>query len=387
MLAAVAALCVPTSAWALFDDRVELWAAENVTHDSNVLRLSKDLPNAGEFADTIYTTHAGATFNAYEGQQHFTAEATYFRSNFRHFNDFDFNGYTAMANWAWVLGPTASGTIGYQDQRGLASFNNIQAAQPDLVTTRSAYATGKWNLTPRWRLNGAVNAGQTRHGDEARKINDIVVESGEAGISYVTPLDNSVGVVSRYEHGRLPHDVNLNGIPFESSYSQSGLGVMATYILSGHSRIDARADYIDRRYNTGSTQPSFKGPVGRVLYIWTPTVKFTVNASVSRDVGPAEDITTAFVLVTGGYVRPEWQITDKVSLKADAEYNVWQYKGGPLTGRDFTHHQRMLGASIAWRPTRKMMFQAGYNWEKRASTLLFGDYLDEVFFVEGRIGF
>src|SRR5689334_13798045 len=132
LLVALAVLCVPTSSWALFDDRVELWAAENVTHDSNVLRLSKDLPNAGELADTIYTTHAGATFNAYEGQQHFTAEATYFRSNFRHFNDFDFNGYTAMANWAWVLGPTASGTIGYQDQRGLASFNNIQAAEPDL---------------------------------------------------------------------------------------------------------------------------------------------------------------------------------------------------------------------------------------------------------------
>src|SRR6185503_8252369 len=66
---AVAIVCIPTSSWALFDDRVELWAAENVTHDSNVLRLSKDLPNAGELADTIYTTHAGATFNAYEGQQ------------------------------------------------------------------------------------------------------------------------------------------------------------------------------------------------------------------------------------------------------------------------------------------------------------------------------
>ena len=398
---AVAIVCIPTSSWALFDDRVELWAAENVTHDSNVLRLSKDLPNAGELADTIYTTHAGATFNAYEGQQHFTAEATYFRSNFRRFNDFDFNGYTAMANWAWVLGPNAAGTLGYQDQRGLASFNNIQAAEPDLVTTRSAYATGKWNLTPRWRLNGAFNAGQTEHGDEARKVNDIVVESGEAGISYVTPLDNSFGVVSRYEHGRMPHDiitvsvpnplsptgVSLNSIPFESSYNQSGLGVMATYILSGHSRIDARADYIDRRYNAGSTQPNFKGPVGRVLYIWTPTVKFTVNASLSRDVGPAEDITTAFVLVTGGYIRPEWRITDKVSLKADVEYNVWQYKGGPLTGAGFTHHQRMAGMSVAWRPTAKTLLQAGYNWEKRTSTLLFADYLDQVIFVEGRIGF
>ena len=381
-------LGAPATSWALFNDRVELWAAENLTHDSNVLRLSKDVnPPDSQRGDTISTTHVGGTFNAFEGQQHFTAEATYFRSNFRHFNDFDFNGYTGMANWAWVLGPAASGTLGYQDQRGLASFNNIQAAAPDLVTTRQAYATGKWDLTPRWRASGAFTAGQTEHGDVARKVNDIVVESGEAGLSYVTPLENSFGVVSRYEHGRLPHDVDLNGIPFESSYNQSGLGVMVTYIPAGHSRLDARADYVDRRYNAGSTQPNYKGPIARVLYTWTPTAKFTLNASASRDVGPAEDITTAFVLVTGGYIRPQWQVTDKVTLKANAEYNVWEYKSGPLTGGDFTHHQRLLGLSVAWRPAAKVLLQAGYNWEKRTSTLLFADYLDEVFFVEGRIGF
>jgi hypothetical protein len=162
---------------------------------------------------------------------------------------------------------------------------------------------------------------------------------------------------------------------------------MMTYILTGHSRVDARADYVDRRYNAGSTQPNYKGPIARVLYVWTPTVKFTLNASASRDVGPAEDITTAFVLVTGGYIRPEWQITDKVSLKANAEYNIWQYKSGPLTGADFTHHQRLFGVSVAWRPANKILLQAGYNYEKRASTLLFADYQDEVFFVEGRIGF
>jgi len=394
----------PATSWALFDDRVELWAAENVTHDTNVLRLSKDInplePNPSQLGDTIYTTHAGASFNAFEGQQHFTAEATYYRSDFRFFKDFNFNGYTLMGNWAWVLGPTASGTLGYQDQRGLASFDNIQAATPDLVTTRQAYATGKWNLTPRWRVNGALTAGQTEHGDEARKVNDIDVESGEAGLSYVTPLDNSFGVVSRYEHGRLPHDVilvtvpnplsptgvALNSIPFESSYNQSGLGVMMTYNLSAHSRLDARADYVNRRYNAGSTQPNYTGPIARALYTWTPTVKFAVNVSASRDVGPAEDITSAFVLVTGGYIRPQWQVTDKVTLKANAEYNVWQYKSD-LPGGDFTHHQRLFGVSVAWRPTQRTLLQAGYNYEKRRSTLLFGDYEDEVFFVEGRIGF
>src|SRR6476661_3359681 len=87
--AAIAVLGAPATSWALFNERVELWAAENLTHDSNVLRLSKDVnPPDSQRGDTISTTHVGGTFNAFEGQQHFTAEATYFRSNFRHFNDF-----------------------------------------------------------------------------------------------------------------------------------------------------------------------------------------------------------------------------------------------------------------------------------------------------------
>jgi len=389
--AALAALAAPASAWALFDDRVEVWGAENVTHDTNVLRLSRNInplaPNPAQLDDTIYTTHVGASFNAYEHQQHFTAEATYYRSTFRYFHDFDFNGYTVLGNWAWVLGPTASGTLGYTDQRGLASFANIQAATPDLVTTRQAYATGNWNLTPRWRANGGLTAGQTEHGDEARKINDIVVETAEAGLSYVTPLDNSFGMVSRIEHGRLPHAVDLNGIPFESSYNQSGLGAMMTYVLSGHSRLDARAEYVNRRYNAGSPQHDYNGPIARALYTWTPTAKITLNASISRDVGPPEDITTSFVLVTGGYIRPQWQVTDKVTLKANAEYNVWDYRGDPVTGGNFTHHQRLFGVSVAYRPAPKILLQAGYNHEKRSSTLPYGDYDDEVFFVEGRVGF
>ena len=43
LAAAMMAAFAPPASWALFEDRVEIWAAENVTHDSNVLRLSKDL--------------------------------------------------------------------------------------------------------------------------------------------------------------------------------------------------------------------------------------------------------------------------------------------------------------------------------------------------------
>ena len=110
-------------------------------------------------------------------------------------------------------------------------------------------------------------------------------------------------------------------------------------------------------------------------------------AAVFRDIGPAEDVTTAFVLATGAYLRPKWDVTEKVSLQGNLEYDRWNYRGDPLLGANFTHRLRTYGASIAYRPTRKSLINAGMNRETRTSDLLLGDYDAEVAFIEGRIGF
>jgi len=104
-------------AYAVLDDRIEIWAAENITHDSNVLRLSKNLSpgsvGATQLSDTIYTTHLGINGNLPISQQLFTAEYTRYRSNYKHFDDLDFTGYTARAHWQWLWGQDKNGTLGY----------------------------------------------------------------------------------------------------------------------------------------------------------------------------------------------------------------------------------------------------------------------------------
>ncbi len=390
LAAAVCAALAPSASWALFDDRVELWAAENLTHDSNVLRLSKDMnplfANTGQKGDTVNTTHVGASLNGTWSQQHVTAEYTWFKSQYRYFKDFDFNGHTLRGNLDWVLNPGAHGTLGYTEAEGLASFANIQNREPDLVTSRTLYATGNYLVTPRYRVSAGLQGIQTRHGSALRKVNDIDIESGEVGLSYVTPQDNSVGVVSRIEHGRLPNGTDIAGTAFENSYRQYGVGVMATWILTGHSRFDARIEEVSRKYDQGS-QRNYSGPIVKARYTWTPTGKLTVEAALTRDVGPAEDIQTSFVLITGGYVRPRWNVTDKITVQGNAEYNVWDYRGDPLVGVNVRHHVRLFGASISYRPTAKILLQSGINREVRTSNLMFADYDVDVVFVEARIGF
>lgn len=386
-----ASLAFATPAYALFDDRVELWAAENLTHDTNVLRISKNIPPASlaakQLSDDVYTTHVGISANLPVSQQLFLAEYTRYWSKYRYFKDLDFTGHTARAHWQWLLGQDRNGTLGYTESQGLSSFNNIQKRAPDLVTGRQAYFTGNWLMTPRWKLNTAATASEARHSDPGRAVNDIDQQAAELGVAYVTPLDNSAGVITRFEHGRMPSPEPVAGFPpgFDNAYRQWGVGTYVTYNPAGHSRLEGRVLYVRREYDQAK-QRDYSGPIIRALYTWTPTPKFTLVAAANRDVGPAEDINTAFVLVTGAYVRPRWNVTEKVSLLGNAEYAVWDYHGDPANG-NYRNRVRTFGGSVTYRPTAKILLSAGVNREVRTSDLLFADYEVTVAFIEGRIGF
>ncbi|HUQ27202.1 MAG TPA: outer membrane beta-barrel protein [Usitatibacter sp.] len=392
-MAILAAVAAASPASALFNDRLELWAAENVTHDTNVLRLSKSLSpqsvGATQRSDTIYTTHVGATANVPVSQQLFVAEYTRYRSQYRYFKDLNFTGHTARAHWQWVWGQDKNGTLGYVESEGLSAFSNIQARAPDLVISRQAYWTGGWLFTPRWRANGALTAAEVRHSDPARKPNDLDTQVGELGLSHITPLDNSIGIFSRYEHGQIPSAVPLAGFPagFDNEYQQYGMGGAIVWVPAGHSRFVGRVEGVHREYKQ-ATQRNFRGPILRVLYTWTPTSKLTILSALNRDVGPAEEIQTSFVLVTGGYIRPRWQVTEKVAVQGNMEYNRYAYHGDrSIVGANFSHRVWTVGAKADYRPTTKILLSAGVNREVRASDLATGDYEVTVGFVEGRIGF
>ena len=387
------ALLAGGPAFALFNDRVELWAAENATHDTNVLRLSKHLSPASlgatQRGDTVYTTHVGINANLPVRQQLFIAEYQTFRSRYRYFTDLNFTGHTARAHWQWVWGQDRNGTLGYTENEGLSSFNNIQSRIADVVISRQIYFTGNLLVTPRWRASTALASLETRHSDPGRKVNDIETQAEELGLAYVTPLDNSFGAVTRYEHGRIPDAVQVAGFPpgFNNEYRQYGVGAYTAWVPTPHSRFDGRIEAVHREYLQAKHR-NYSGPILRALYTWTPTPKFTLLAAASRDVGPAEDIQTSFVLVTGAYVRPRWNITEKISLLGNIEYNVWDYHGDPtVPGGNFSHRVRTFGGKVDYRPTTKVLLSAGVNREVRTSDLPTGDYEVTVGFVEGRIGF
>lgn len=385
-------LCSPLPAAALFNDRVEVFAGENVTYDSNVFRISSKLdPNqaigSGDRSDVISSTSLGATLDVPWSLQRFQAGYTWYANRYHRFSTLDFDGHAARAAWLWSVTPELTGDLGYTDTTSLANFANIQGTVPDVLRTRQAFANAVWFPVARWRIHGGAAAVRQDHGDPGQQVNDIESATGVAGVSYVTPKDDRIGVEARVERGRSPHDELAFGGPIDNEYHQRSIGVVGHWTATGHSTLDARVDWLRRDYDQGS-QRDFSGPTFRFSHTWTPTGKLTVVTAAQRDVGPVQDVqSSSFVLVKGVSVRPRWALSDKVSIEGDAEYNIWDYRGDLLTGLSWTHRVRTFGLSLLYRPAQRILIQCGLSHEMRTSTLPLADYKDDIASVSARIGF
>src|SRR6185312_15542909 len=386
-----ALLAAPFPAAALFADRVEVFAAENVTYDSNVFRLSDDVdPRTAtghdKRSDTQSTTSVGASLDVPYSLQRFQANYTWFTTRYQSFKELNFDGHTARAAWLWSVTPHLTGDLGYTDTLALANFENkLFTRGRDLLRTKQGFADAVWFPVATWRIHGGVGEVQQRHDDPTERFADIDATTAVAGVSYVTAADDRLGIEGRAERGRSPHDEFRDGL-LDNGYRQRSIGVVGHWIATGNSTIDARADWVRRDYDQ-PTFTDFSGPIFRAAHNWTPTGKLTIVTSIYRDIGPIADVQSgSLVLVKGIAVKPSWAFSDKITLAGDAEYNVWEYKHDVLQG-DYTHRVRLFGATLSYRPTRKILLQGGYAHQMRTSTVPLADYKDDVANISARISF
>lgn len=386
-LVPAALLVFPLSASALFNDRVEVFAAENITWDNNIYRLSDASGNVK--SDTLATTSLGINANVPWSLQRFQLAYTWFDTRYRDTEDLNFRGHTARAAWLWSITPRLTGDVGYGETQTLANF--AQFVTPvrvkDIIKTRQAYGNAVWFATPSWRLHGAAGASDQEHDDPSRKVYDIETTTGEAGVTYVTAQDNRIGIAVRGERGKAMHPVvSLQGV-IDNSYRQRGIGAIAHWALTGHSMLDGRAEYTRRDYDSDPTR-DYSGPTLRLTHTWTPTGKLEILTTLRREISPIEEVQSSnFVLVKGVSVKPKWNFSEKLAFTGQAEYAIWNYRADALSAAAYEHRVRTFGLASTYRFSPRFLLQGGWVHEKRTSTLSLADYDVDVLSIEGRISF
>lgn len=391
-----ASLLVPASnALALLGDRLEIFASEQITYDSNPFRLSRGVNNFVALgntnrSDVIFTTSGGFNLNIPVSRQRFVAGLTLSDVRYNRFSDLNHTGRDGRAVWLWEVGNQLSGQVGVTDNRSIVSFINFTTRSRDLVTTQTAFANVSYLVNPSWRLRAGVDGLKQEHSVAANQAQDVEVGGAEGSITYISRAGNSIGLLVRNDEGRFPNRQVVAGTTFDNRYTQRAAYAVLDWSITPRSRLSGRLGALKRDYDT-VTARNFSGGVWRAVYDWTPGGKLSIAAIAQRDILIFEDIRTSFVLAKSVALRPEYRYSEKLLLAATLDYSVRDYMGDPAaaSGLAAAREDRIRGGAITatWQAARNIQVVGGLAHERRRSNIQFGDYEDTILSIRGRIGF
>ena len=397
---AAGAFAPATTAFALWDDRLELFVSQTITRDDNVFRISESLDPAvvlgsSSKGDTYSTTSLGFNLDAPVSRQRLQARLAWNITRYERFTVLNLDdGHDGRVAWLWRVGNDLDGRLEYSDTRALASLANTRSGvlfgTPNVLATRRALFNGAYLVTPRWRLRGDVSRLRQSNELPALQVNDVTIDDAGLTLSYVTPANNEAGLRAQVEDGQFPSRQPVAGTLVDNSYRQQRIAAVADWAVTAQSRIAARAGWVSRDH-AELPQRDVDGATYYAAFDWKPTGKLALAAVAQRDIVPLDDIYSQSVKVKGVALRASLALTEKLGLSASGEYSHRDYLADPalllgvVSPRSDT--VRAAAAVASYRPARLVTLQMGLRRETRSSTVAFGDYAANIFNVGVRIGF
>lgn len=354
---------------------VKPYALASYTHDDNLFRRSDQ---ADPRADNYHRLEAGLDVTAQQARQRLNLRAAAHRTEFERFGFLDNQGGTGHVGWDGEIGRSWQGRAGYDYTRSLASFELLAETEGrNIRTEQRAYAEADYRVFPSLRLRAGVDNADVKNSLESQRVLDFQSAAAAVGIHYLSAAENFIGVQSKLTNGDYPNPENINGTLVDNSFDETENGFVFDWRPGGHSRLQARLGYTDRRYDQLSAR-DFKGGTGRLIYDWNLTGKTVFNAAAWRELTAADDLSASYVVSRGLTVGPRWAVTPKITVQATVTQERRDYQGDPrviLTGiAERADKLDSLGAAVAYLPLRKIQVAFGYETGERSSTRALTDY-------------
>lgn len=395
----LAGLASATDAAAMWGERMEAFAAQARTQDSNIFRISGSSDPAAvlgtsEKDDVYYTTSVGLRFDVPVSRQRFLGGIEWDRRRYERFSVLDFTNRHERALWKWRAGDDLDGELGHAQSRELASLANVQSgvqrSSPNALVTRRTHFNAAYLLTPRWRLQSEASRREQSNAVPVFQVNDITLDGVGIAASHVSPAGNQIGLGLKLGTGDLPVAQAVAGRQIDNSYRQHSAELLGEWVPTGKSRIQFRLGRVSRNYDQ-LPQRDFDGGTFHFRYDWQASGKLSVALVAERDISTEEQINVGFVLVNGVALQSTWRLTEKIDLSAALEHSDRDYLGDPglVLGTVAPRADRVRAAAVSasWQPLRSLKVGVDWRRETRASTAIAGDYAVNSFTVNARLGF
>jgi hypothetical protein len=344
----------------------EFWAEAGFLRDNNVLRRP-----GGSADETITRLGVGArTDTRVFGRQRLRLEANAYAYAFERFPDLDHVAYGVLGEWGWELGNRLSGRLGAGRRDYQTELSEIQAPVRDRIIADRFYGTAAYRVAPDWRLRGSL-AHETAERSR-RALVDTEFNTATAGIDYVTPLGNALGLEALAAEGDAPLGELIDPIGefINNDFRRREVAAVATYNPGAQLRFDGRIGRT-RFQHSEVPERDFEGSTWRLGAAWLPGYKTILSLDVYKEIRTVLDYAASHALVDGVSFGPSWAPTAKLVFSARLVRDVVEYQGDPAMREETV---RALRLAAGWEITRHMRLAAGLDRGERSSTFLGRDY-------------
>jgi len=357
-------------------------------YDDNLFRLSHDVepvvvdddgnlmedPSRG---DGFLMTGAGVRADLDWRRQELQLDVVGSRSFFDEYSLLDEWLFSGNAQWLWQVGDHLDGRVGYSYSRTYPEFSDLQVATDDLVTNQYGQFGIDWRMLARLELRLLAEASRYEHEDPALAESDHRVESGTAGLFYVSPTNTSIGVQYKASEGEYPNRQTVDDLLIDNNYSENESSLAITKPFEVNLELDLRVGYT-RREHEEVPQRDFGGTTGHVRLRYAPTAKTSVQLAVYRELSVVEELSASYAVAEGASIGPAWAPTSKIVVQAYYMYEERVLSGDPGVviddtppREDRTHAGRLIGG---YEPNDNIRVSITYEHGWRSSNVATADY-------------
>jgi hypothetical protein len=338
-------------------------------YDSNVRR------RPGETADWISRIGVGGRYAArVYGRQSIALDGYGEYYTYDELSEFNHFAYGLRGQWLWELGNQLAGTATVSRTQRLGDL--AESTTKEIIVSDRFDLAGAYRFHPDWRLTGGI--GGSRVENESRAVDTTRTLGTRAGIAYVSPLGNSVGIELRRAQGEEPiEDPDGIGSFPGNEYEENEAAFTLTYALGETLRLRGRLGYTERTYSEFPAS-NFSGTTGRGAVDWRVGAKTLLTFEAYRIPDSVIDVDALYVDLRGVGMGIHWAPTYKLVLSARGLSERRVHRGDVLaasTGlppRDETTHVIRFG--LGWEPERRWQLSTGLDFGTRTSNLLARNY-------------
>jgi exopolysaccharide biosynthesis operon protein EpsL len=346
-------------------------------YSDNLLKLQ----NAGtarsrfgddQLSDTYTTALGGLRFDQTWGRQHITADVSANRSQFDHFDAFDYTGKNGKANWNWVIGNHLQGNLAATYEKALAPFDDYIVLTPNIRTQRTSSGDLAWLIHPAWRLRSAYARNDVNYSAIALATSNMRSDSAELGLRYLARSGSNIGLVFRNVRGTYANMGTIGDALFNNNYVQKEVKVSVDWLVTGKSRLQFLGGPVQRKRTYFSSR-DYSGFNARLSATTQPTGKLSLYGSLWRELGALDDLTANYALTDGVLFAPSLAISSKWKLEGTTTYQRRNYSGAEIiegltpSNRRDTYQRTALGLTYKAGPA--LSISTSLNREVRDSNL------------------